>query len=577
MALPFVQEEPSPDFWQNHAGDVLPSSSWDVISSEFELAKESTGLMTIADMMATKTIDEMPGQKTLSVAELNEKYMGTGITWTEPKKEEVAEYIADAHKRRQVLQNRIYTAGGGGIAGFGANMAAHLMDPLEFGANILGGWAVSSAAAAPALLRSTTLTGALSRGAVEGAVTQLPFEALEIARNRQLEMDVSLSQSMANIALGGFVGAGIEGFGYGVGRYLESKRGANPTNHRMVESSASQILDGRFPDVKLFEDVFNRERTGIGPRPDTDFSGRSGYKFEPIDSSAPVSRKLYLGTSSRAEAFDNITPEQYKNSRGDFGSGIYLVDDPYVANGYAASTFNESPGLIHELDLSGAKLLSLGDAAYVPKNAAEAAIDLLPKSNDIAKRLNDGAPVHPARLYDALEAAGKTEEFNARLREQGYDGIHFVDGAEDGSARHNSVMIFPESRSKLKALNSIESDPKYLAGLKQGEIDESLGRYNSPDEKLFYSLDDARALRELERRSELPPLEDQALAEAKQEAMEIVNELDAAGALSPGEKAMLEDITGKSKQQGGVLAGYKKARSDGEGIIKAMFTCVGRS
>src|SRR5690606_14332207 len=154
----------------------LPTSTMDVLSATWESALDSTAVGILGDKSAMSIIDEMPGQKTLSIAELNQKYMGLGITWTEPKKEGVADWIAEAHQKQAILQNRIALGDGGmieGSLGFGATMVRHLMDPAEFGLNVLGGAAIRSATIAPAFLRGTTAASTIARGAAEGVLTQI--------------------------------------------------------------------------------------------------------------------------------------------------------------------------------------------------------------------------------------------------------------------------------------------------------------------------------------------------------------------------------------------------------------------
>lgn len=576
-SLPLIEDQPNPEFWNSTAADYAPQSTRDVVNATWESAWDSTALGTIADMRAIRTIDEMPGQRTLSIPELNQKYMGLGITWTEPKKEAVADYIAEAHQKRTMLQNRIALGEGGVVEGsltFGATMARHLMDPVEMGFNILGGAAIRAASFAPAFLRGTTLGSTLARGAVEGAVTQIPLEALEVARNREMEMDVSLSQSLENVVMGGLYGSVFEGLGYAARAALNRAKGhfgsAAPRewDFAATEGAAAQMLDGKRPNIRPLQQVFDRERNSPGTRPDADFSGRSNYQFRDIDS-GNASGKFYLGTTTRNADFMTMEHGQYKNSRTNFGNGIYGQDDAMRANGYAASSFNDAPGLIHEFQLGKAKLLfadePLAGANLDSVSKAIADLKEFPEIKALFDEAQKGGPITARDIYEALNDApgGAIDGFNRNLSQQGYDGVHFIDAAKDGTGKANGVMLFPESRGKAEPVSVIEPDQKYLAGLRQDELDDLITNHNSREQKLFQSREEDMRLDELSTRAETEPdLEPDIIDQYHADALETVKEMESSGLLKEDELKFVSEMKEKS--------------SLGEKVVKAMYACVGK-
>lgn len=589
--LPLVEDESSFDSYKR-SGDSLPTATQDVLSATWDTAMESTAMGVFGDKSAMGIIDEMGGQKTLSVVELNQKYMGLGITWTEPKKEAVADYIAEAHQKRQILQNRMSLGEGGfveGALGFGATAATHLLDPVEFGLNWLGGAAIRSASMAPAFLRGSSLASTLARGSAEGVLTGVPMEALEVSRNREMEMDVSLAQSMENIAMQAAFGAGMEGLGYAAregfqyGKRHFGSAAKREWDFSVTESAAAQMMDGRRPNIRPLQELFYRERDGQANMVDGGGDGPAPY-----DTGSPVSGTFYVGTTSRNADFGSLTHGEYKNSRTDFGNGAYGQDNVMRANGYAASSFNDSHGLIHEFNVKDAKLLAVdrplvGSDLEAVKKAAEALREF-PELKRLLDDVAGGAEVTARDVYEALNSApdGAVDGFNAGLKAQGLDGVHFVDAAKDGSGGANGVMVFPESMDKVAGTKAIESDAGQVAGLKQSEVDDIISAHNKRENKLFQSKDEDVRLDELSERSlKEPDLEDDILEQYRKDALETIKEMDDEGLLDAEEKALLDEIQGKEKAKsvdGAPPAPptIREKASFGEKIMKAMYACVGK-
>lgn len=593
VPLPLIEEKPNVDFYDNRAADYLPKTTGDVLSSIWEDSLDSTAVGILGKHSALNIVDEMPGQKMLSIAELNQKYMGYGITWTEPKKEAVADFIAEAHQKKTILQNRISLGEGGvveGSLGFGANMVRHIMDPLEFGVNVLGGAAIQGSRFAPAILRGTSLASNIARGAVEGVVTQIPVEAGAAYVDREYQNDVSLAQSLENVAMGAVYGGAFEGLGYAVkSAFSRSKRffgSAAPRewDFQIAESSAAQQLEGRRPNVLPFEKVFDRERNSPTVRPVDDFSGRSDYVFNPIDPDNAYG-KFYVGTTSRDPNFTNITHGDYKNSRTNFGNGLYGQDDAMRANGYAASTFNDAPGLIHEFDLKKSRLLAVDQPLRGANlEAINKALTELREFPDLKRLLDDatqGSDITARDVYEVLNDApeGSLEGFNRNLKAQGYDGVHFVDAAKEGSAKANGIMLFPESAGKAEPVNAIEPDGRYLSTLRQEEVDDIIRQYNERENRMFQSREEDLQIEELGKRSETEPdLEDDYLKEAHSQAMDEVKYLADNDLLASDEKELLEFMQGKkgdSENAATATSGFKRAAKIGEAIMNAMYKCVG--
>jgi len=98
----------------------------------------------------------------VSKDKLNEQYAGYGIEFDEDQYENVAMLMAE--DRREKLKQREVMEQGGGLIAFAGGMAAHMMDPIEFGAGEV------LAAAAPAIAGSI---GLASKGFGEKVAGQM--------------------------------------------------------------------------------------------------------------------------------------------------------------------------------------------------------------------------------------------------------------------------------------------------------------------------------------------------------------------------------------------------------------------
>jgi hypothetical protein len=491
MPVPLIQEQTG-DLWNTNAGDYLPSTTWDAAMASASLAAQKTSMGIAADFYLKNEMEKMPLQKTLTVPELNEKYMGSGITWTSPQKEIVADLIYNAHRRSSLYANR--AALGQGVISEGANLAASLLigagDPLMIG----GGMALGAALKGTSLFARTAegafarpgLLPTLGRGAIEGGAVMVPLEIADVARNRQYQQDFSMTESLANIAMGMGFGMTVEGLKFagreGFARAkvaAENWLGRNTKaedNARFSEMAAGQMAEGKRPMITPVLEAIQRERDGAGPIPEG--GSRLEYAYEKTDTSQPVNKRYYLGTNSQAEQLHVAAPEA-KNSTTDFGVGLYGSDKLASENGFAASSLNESPGIIHQYETQGAKLFDT-EASLDQGTAAILAAEIRPFEKNVAKALVDG-DISLRQAYDHMPGEAKAR-LNEKLSELGYDGLHYTEG--EGAGKRNGIMMFPDKAENVRVLDEkIQSDPTVKAGLSQDELDGIVRRYNAKETK----------------------------------------------------------------------------------------------
>lgn len=574
MAEPLIQNEVPDDYWARQGANVAPVGTADSMSARFGLAASSGLTGQAIDAYNVHDLDSQPNQRTLSVPELNEKYNGSGVTWTEPKKERVAEYIARAHQYKADLASRIERGDGGiiGSMGRGATTAYTFLggaDPLGLAAGITGGTAFR----ATGILAGEGLGTALARGAAEGAAVMTPLEAASVAHDRMMENDVNLGDSLKNIGLGSMIGIGVEGGLHSLAGAKDRPlvkglpdlperpeplgTGAKPEhNELVVDVAARQMEEGLKPNVKPLVDLYERQRQDMGVKPESDYSGRSNYSYVPTDTSNPVSAEFFHGNDGHSEDFRSLDFAANVNSPDSFGSGIYANDNAMKANGYAEG------GLVHSLQTKDAKLFPVDDLGPAGTGAI---VDAL-KSPDFnmgnfAAQLVDGK-LTAREVYNNLTEAGK-DKMNGVLRAAGFDGLHFEDSAKDGTHKSNGVMMFDQS--KVTPTGSYNTDPSLVSGLTEAEKEALTNSGGDPSRELNYDGQREDAIKQLqERANKLKPDEQSVVDTNAKVAESTLQSMDQNGLLTDAHK----------KEWDAINEAMDKRAKDSESIVQSLFDCI---
>ncbi len=580
MPVPLIQEDTG-DLWNKNAGDYLPSTTWDAALAAANLAADKTSLGIAGDFYLKNKFDSMELQKELSVEELNQKYMGSGITWTGPQKEITAAMIAKKHEQDAMWSNR--AAMGNGVVNFGTGLLVGAGDPAMFLGGKAIGMALKGSSMVPAFLKGESLLPSLSRGAVEGAAVMAPLEVGDVLRNRAYERDVSMTESLKNIAMGGAFGATLEGIGFAAREfpgYIKSAsekflpRGAKvEDNARAVEMAAGQLELGKRPNINPVIEAFSRERSGEGPRP-------PGYEHLdqphiPVDASQPVTKEYYLGSHSQVEQLHLAAADgQHGNASTDFGQGLYGSDSLAAENGYAASSFGEtagSPGLIHRFETQQAKLFDT-ERPLTKDEAQALAPAIAPIDKQIAKDLVSG-DLNLRQAYDHLSMEAKNE-LNKRVETLGYDGLHFKDGTD--AAPRNGVMMFPDKAENARVTGEpIQADPSVKGGLTESELSAANEKMTAPESEVLHSVQENAIHENTVKRIEegAAKLDDDTyLADQHKEAMDFIKIAEEKGLLSEADKALVQEILGSSNE--GFGPSLKDKESLANKTLKAMANCI---
>ncbi len=188
------------------------------------------------------------------------------------------------------------------------------------------------------------------------------------------------------------------------------------------------------------------------------------YNYQPFDVGQPTGGKVfYHGTKAPIESLSKAGPLAFSHADSIYGEGLYLTDNPSVAESYA-KTKGKGVGKVLSAELNNLSLLDL------EKPMGDKAADIF------NSYLEDGQKISPKAkgtlAYDMLreawadegipisEAVERWQDISHKLTEIGYDGVRHEGGnlTKQNLGKHNVVVIFddvykglPEGvQSKLK-------------------------------------------------------------------------------------------------------------------------------
>lgn len=544
MPFPLIEDKEPQDYWMRQ-GRFEQQQAWtEGVAATAEQALDNTGMGAIGDMYVQESLNRIEGQKTLSVEELNDKYDGTGIMWTSPHKEAVADYIAREHARKGDLQRRIEMSSGG-VGSSVANFATQMF--VQGPEMMLGGYGVAGMMKAGGFLQGASFAARAGMSFAENTVGTVPIELAVMARDRQMEMDISLTGSLVNILAGGVLGVGIEGLRSGVPLALKNKRVQNVTKRikdritpieraQISEVAASHIAENRMPMVSPILELMRDRVEGRGPRPTTDFSGRSKNNFVNYGAEEKIQGKFYSGTDGRVEELGMTAPVD-----DGFGPGLRGTSDIFVENSRAA----QAQGLVHQFDLNARlapidELISAESAKGVAKLLREIDPDGALGLGKLAEAVEAG-DVSLREVYDNLDVTGK-EVLNNELMKQGYQGLHGVEG--DAGNERNFVHVFPEHAPAVVTPGAaLEHDPRFVKEPSPEEWNDFLQKYHAPENKLFHNPElQEHTDAQVKKAQEVDMDEPEVMAEAMQDTTKLAKQMEAEGVATPELQALIKEF-----------------------------------
>ena len=188
--------------------------------------------------------------------ELNKKYAGLGLNFTEDTREGVVDYIVERKNLDNKRANILARGPSGKLAKsffFLESLGTSFLDPINIGASFVP--VVGQAKFASMVARSGKNIARMKKGFREGLVGNAMVEPIVYGVAKAEQADYGAYDAITNIALGGFIGSAAHvGFGR-IGDFLAEKRGKpniyqklgaiSPENQRqLLDYSVGRVLKG---------------------------------------------------------------------------------------------------------------------------------------------------------------------------------------------------------------------------------------------------------------------------------------------------------------------------------------------
>lgn len=564
--IPITQTPDNPDYYNQQLGHELPTSYWDSMRAALKLSFENLPDQYVGQYVGNKVV-EAEGRKKLTAAEANEMYH-PDVPFSGPVDPIVAQVIGDNQREKARLESIIARGPNGPfskLSRFVGDMAVQVASPINWLSMGLAGAAVR---AIPAARSALTVTEGMSaarafgvytaEAAIGGAAVE-PFHALGALQNQE---DYRVTDSLKNI---GVFSLGFGGLHVGVRYGLPKVRALlerSPETARAAEETAlGQMAEGKRVNVSPIIDQVIREKTSVAEAPSGSRSAVEPYAYRPLDASEAKGKVLYAG---------NALP-----IGEDVGHGLYMTDNPGIANNHALDSGSPAQGNMRQVSLGDVKLI---DTDLPPVGDVKVALDPILKSVDGNSQFAETVPLRETleRIREAIRDGrlpeSALENLNQRFLEKGFDGYR-IDGSrfmgKEGAA-HNVVMLFDPAEQGLPSAKTTEQAkfrpaPELVPGV-PGEVRTQMvnDRFDPKTDMLF----DERAHEEFQRLMAEPPklLEvpelDSKLKAAQDELKGLVEQ-----GLAP--ESALQELEATTEMAA-------KARNEELAIKSALF-CLGRN
>lgn len=176
------------------------------------------------------------------------------------------------------------------------------------------------------------------------------------------------------------------------------------------------------------------------------------YAYEPMDVSKPAGKMFFHGTKSDLTKLSDADVYGKSSVKNLYGEGLYLTDNPTVAESYAQNKGKGPVGKVLAAQLADVKLLDLEKP--LPESALKILNDTIAQYSDAKMSPEAKGTFVYDRLKEAMSDAGITEseavevfqDLNARLSAVGFDGLRHEGGGRVRAnlGKHNVVILFED-------------------------------------------------------------------------------------------------------------------------------------
>lgn len=282
-------------------GSALSTNPSNAIMRTEELGQAQDGLRLTGD---TESIlvppRNEPDTPLIDAKAARDRVAGMGLEIKIPEqgiREGALDILVERHREQAARQQVMARAGGGSMGTqLAAGVAASLLDPLNIASAFVpvvgeARYAAMLGRAASPLGRAGVRVGV---GAVEGAVGAAIIEPLPLLAASMDQTEYGLSDSLANIALGGVLGGGLHSVGGAVSDALRRRMATEtPAVETSLNASARQVPEAQSLRAADFERLFDQ---------DPDVALRTSLARQLEQDSATLYR------SAERQAIDEIRP-----------------------------------------------------------------------------------------------------------------------------------------------------------------------------------------------------------------------------------------------------------------------------
>lgn len=392
-------------------------------------------------------------------------------------------------RRRQMIQNDAINRspdGARSFAGFGVQLGASLLDPLNIGLAFVP--VVGQARYVGMLAKAGSATGRagvrVGIGAAEGAAGVAAFEPFAYKMHQSLQDDYSALDSLINIGFGSALGGGLHVVGGAtkdamLGRWWEP---SIPPAPKIEETTVK--LDG--VDYTKYDAPTFQRMQELPAAAD----GIPAARFDPNSAAAvteavsPQTREAALRTAV-AQAIDGRAVDIEPVIRADASSNARQIDLPAFKQWFAESKVVDEAGepiVVYHGTTKNFDTFS-PESHFGTKAQANS---ILSYNQRIAEGSQSVVPAYlsikkPKRLEDAQGVDWSAEV--AKAKAEGYDGIVYQNWGEfdpdvNGMPR-DSYVAFEPTQIKSAIGNSGAFDPN--SGSLTDQIQSSMKRQTSPE------------------------------------------------------------------------------------------------
>lgn len=569
---------------QNALDELRPEGS------TFETAQASFRLsfMGTASNLAIDTINraqaEASGGPLIPPEELNEKYPDIETPFTAPLNQASVDLILDKQAKKRKLSEKMAQGPKGFIGGtaipFVAALLPHAMDPIEivtgkmigstvakFGQAAIGANFIdkarkaSKAARATEAARKAVKRSAFVRDAAEGIIGNVAIEPFIAGASRNMQEDYDAADFFTSVIGGGvvFPGAihGAKAVYHKRGKVLAHVQRLGPKHvNKYVTHAVNRLGGGKKvrADV-LTDELVDEVFSGSNPKTGMD------YEFKTLDDVEFPKNKMFM---SGATVNTDISKSRPQFIGEDYGNGVYLTDNPNIANNAAARHTNDSIGSVHEIGVEDARLFDLSKSIEENREFATEVLEPVigkQKTKSILKNSSNFKDVYDALTEEALEKEDIFEEVASKFQEAGFDGIRYVSDRflEKGHDPHNMAVVFDPKKVNTK--QSFKADQGLVPGPDPEKVNALQAKTQSIESDFHYDEAEFREFLDVE--TDVRPAEVREFETAVNEKLEEVEALENLGILDEADKEKLEAIR----------VGQKDNETEGN-LIKEAFACV---